>query len=66
MFYIADDKTKHYGSKHSLNLRTPHVGYPRLFIQYILRHPSYLEDISSIRNLRARHAVVARDPLNLA
>jgi hypothetical protein len=27
--------------------------------------PPYLESLSSIRNLRTRHAVVTRDPLNM-
>jgi hypothetical protein len=31
-------------------------------IQYIRSYPPYLETISSIRNLRTRHAVVTRDP----
>jgi hypothetical protein len=30
---------------------TPFVGYTRLFIQYIHSSPSYLEVVSSIRNL---------------
>jgi hypothetical protein len=44
---------------------SPLVGCPRLFIQYIRSYPPYLEDVSSIRNLRTRHAVVTRDPLNM-
>jgi hypothetical protein len=43
----------------------PLVGCPRLIIQYIRSYPPYLEAFSSIRNLRTRHAVVTRDPLNL-
>jgi hypothetical protein len=35
------------------------------FIQYILRYPPYLEAVSSLGNLRTRHAVVTRDPLNM-
>jgi hypothetical protein len=38
---------------------------PRLLIQYIHSYPSYLEVVSSIRNLRMRHAVVTRDPSNM-
>jgi hypothetical protein len=38
----------------------PLVGCPRLLIQYIHRYPSYLEGVSTIRNLRTRHAVVTR------
>jgi hypothetical protein len=37
----------------------------RLFIQYIRTYPPYLEDVSSIRNLRTRHAVVTWDPPNM-
>jgi hypothetical protein len=44
----------------------PLVGCLRLLIQYIRSYPPYLEAISSIRNLRTRHAVVTRDPLNMA
>jgi hypothetical protein len=43
----------------------PPVGCPRLFIQYIRSYPPYLEAVSSIRNLRTRHAVVTGDPLNM-
>jgi hypothetical protein len=43
----------------------PLVGCPRLLIQYIRSYPPYLEGISSIRNLRTRHAVVTRDPPNM-
>jgi hypothetical protein len=43
----------------------PPVGGPRLLIQYIRSYPPYLEAVSSIRNLRTRHAVVTRDPLNI-
>jgi hypothetical protein len=41
------------------------VGCPRLLIQYIRSYPQYLETVSSIRNLRTRHAVVTRDPPNM-
>jgi hypothetical protein len=41
------------------------VSCSRLLIQYIGSYPPYLEAISSIRNLRARHAVVTRDPPNM-
>jgi hypothetical protein len=41
------------------------VGCPRLLIQYIRCYPPYLEAVSSIRNLRTRHAVVTRNPLNM-
>jgi hypothetical protein len=43
----------------------PLVGCPRLFIQYIRSYPTCLEAVSSIRNLRTRHAVVTRDPPNM-
>jgi hypothetical protein len=45
--------------------RPPLVGCPRLLIQYIRSNPPYLEAVSSIRNLRTRHAVMARDALNM-
>jgi hypothetical protein len=41
----------------------PLVGCLRLFIQYIRSHPPYLEGVSSIRNLRTRHAVVTKAQL---
>jgi hypothetical protein len=44
----------------------PLVGCPRLLIQYIRSYPPYLEGDPSIRNLRTRHAVVTRDPPNMA
>jgi hypothetical protein len=40
----------------------PLVGSPRLLIQYIRSYPPYLEAVSSIRNLRACHVVMTRDP----
>jgi hypothetical protein len=43
----------------------PLVGCPRLLIQYIRSYPPYLDGVSSIRNLRTRHAVVTRDPPNM-
>jgi hypothetical protein len=43
---------------------SPPVGCPLLLIQYIRSYPPYLEAVSSTRNLRKRHAVVTRDPLN--
>jgi hypothetical protein len=43
----------------------PLVGCPRHLIQYIRSYSPFLEGISSIRNLRARNAVVARDPHNM-
>jgi hypothetical protein len=43
----------------------PLAGYPRLLIQYIRIYPPYLEAVSSIRNLRTRHAVVTKGPLNM-
>jgi hypothetical protein len=43
----------------------PPVVCPRLLIQYIRSYPPYLEAVSSIRNLRTRHAVVTRDPPNM-
>jgi hypothetical protein len=39
------------------------VGCSRLLIPYILFHPPYLENLTSICNLRTRHSAVARDPL---
>jgi hypothetical protein len=36
-----------------------------LLIQYIRGYSPRLEAISSVRNLRTRHAVVTRDPLNM-
>jgi hypothetical protein len=39
------------------------VGCPRLLIQYIHSYSSYLEAVSSIDNLRTRHAVVTKNPL---
>jgi hypothetical protein len=44
----------------------PLVGCPRLLIQYIRSYPPYLEAAPSIGNLRTRHAVVTRDPPNMA
>jgi hypothetical protein len=43
----------------------PLVACPRLLIQYIRSCPPKLEGVSSIRNLRTRHAVVTRDPPNM-
>jgi hypothetical protein len=43
----------------------PHVGCPRLLIQYIRSYLPYLEAFYSIRNLRTRHAVMTRDPPNV-
>jgi hypothetical protein len=43
----------------------PFIGCPRLLIQCISSYPPYLEAVSSIRNLRSRHAVVTRDPPNI-
>jgi hypothetical protein len=43
----------------------PLSGCPRLLIKYIRRYPSYLEAVSSVRNLRTRHAAVTRDPPNM-
>jgi hypothetical protein len=40
----------------------PPVGCPRQLIQYIRCYPPYLEAVSSICNLRTRHAVVTGDP----
>jgi hypothetical protein len=40
-------------------------GCPRLLIQYIPSYSPYLEAVSSIRNLRTRHALVTRDPPNI-
>jgi hypothetical protein len=43
------------------------VSSPRLVlvILYIHSYPGHLEAVSSIRNLRKRHAVVTRDPPNM-
>jgi hypothetical protein len=43
----------------------PLVGCPRLLVQYIRSYPPKLEGVSSIRNLRTRHAVMTRDPPNI-
>jgi hypothetical protein len=37
-----------------------------MLIQYIRSYPPYLEAVSSLRKLRTRHAVVRRDPPNMA
>jgi hypothetical protein len=42
------------------------VGSPQLLIQYVRSYPPYLEGISSICNLRTHHALVTRNPLNMA
>jgi hypothetical protein len=39
---------------------TPLVGCPRMLIQFIRSYLPYPEAVSSIRNLRTRHAVVTR------
>jgi hypothetical protein len=43
----------------------PVVGCPRLRIQYIRSYPPCLEAVSSILNLRTRHAVMTRNQLNM-
>jgi hypothetical protein len=43
----------------------PIVDSPRLLIHYIRNYPPYLESVSSIRNLRTRHAMVTTDPPNI-
>jgi hypothetical protein len=43
----------------------PLVGCMLLLIHHIRRHPPHLEAVSSIRNLRTRHAVVRRDPSDM-
>jgi hypothetical protein len=43
----------------------PLIGCPRLLFQYIRSYPPYLEAVSSIHNLRMRHAMVTRDPPNM-
>jgi hypothetical protein len=46
---------------------TPQAGGPPLVgCQYIHSYPPKLEGVSSIRNLRTCHAVVTRDPPNMA
>jgi hypothetical protein len=42
----------------------PLIGCPRLLIQYIRSHLLYLDIITSIRNLRTRHAMVTRGSIN--
>jgi hypothetical protein len=37
----------------------------RLLILYFRSYPQYLKAVSSISNLRTRHAVLERDPLNM-
>jgi hypothetical protein len=44
----------------------PLVSCPWLLIPYIRSYPPYLEAISSNQNRRKRHAVVTRDPPNIA
>jgi hypothetical protein len=41
------------------------VGCLQLLLQYIRSYPPYLEAISSICNLRAHHAMVTGNPLNM-
>jgi hypothetical protein len=43
----------------------PSVGSPRLLVRYIRSYPPYLEAVSSICNLRTRHAVMTRVPLKV-
>jgi hypothetical protein len=43
----------------------PVFSCPRLLIEYIRSYPLYLDGVSSIRNLRTRHAVVTRDTPNM-
>jgi hypothetical protein len=43
----------------------PLVGCLRLLIYYIRSYPPYMEAVSSIRNLRTRHAVVTKGPPNM-
>jgi hypothetical protein len=45
--------------------RPPLDGSLRLLIEYIRSYPPYLEVVSSIRNLRTHHTVVARNPPNM-
>ena len=42
----------------------PIVGCPLLFIQYIRSYPTYLQAVSSSRNLRTRHAAVTGTDLS--
>jgi hypothetical protein len=39
--------------------------HPFSVFQYTRSYPPYLETVSSIRNLRTRHAVVTRNPPNI-
>jgi hypothetical protein len=43
----------------------PFVGCQRLLIQHIRSYPPYLETVYSIRNVRTRHAMVTRDPIDV-
>jgi hypothetical protein len=43
----------------------PFLSCPRLFIHYIRSYSPHLEAVSSIRNLRTRHALVTWDPPNM-
>jgi hypothetical protein len=47
-------------------LGPPLVGCQRLLICYIRNYHLYLETVSSIRNLRTRHALVTRNSPNMA
>jgi hypothetical protein len=42
------------------------IGCPKLRIQYICSLHPYLEAVSSTRNLRTRHAVMTKGPINIA
>jgi hypothetical protein len=44
---------------------SPLVDCPRLHMQHICISASYLEAVSSIRNLRMHHVMVTKDPLNM-
>jgi hypothetical protein len=51
----------------TLQSTEPHpFGCPRLLIKYNGSYPPCLEAVSSMCNLRTRHAVVTSDPLNMA
>jgi hypothetical protein len=43
----------------------PLISCPLLLIQYFCSYPPHMDAISSIHNLRAHHAVLVRDTLNM-
>jgi hypothetical protein len=62
---VVSPAPNHKLKQHSfLAERPPIFGCPRLLIQYIGSYPPCLEAVSSIRNLRTRHAMVKWEPPN--